>query len=371
MDNIITYVQQTMDTFAQLPLNDVDSLVLSCVAYLDIPEALSAARSWKGLRLADLFRAEHFDRLFSVTFAPQRSQELLTALAASPRFREVRVMGYTTKLDKEDGKQFSAMTFRLGDRLSYIAFRGTDSTVVGWKEDFHMAFQSPVPSQQEAVLYLRQAAAHSPGILYLGGHSKGGNLAVYAAAFCDKRLQKRIRLIFSHDGPGFLPQVLESPGFDAVAVRIRKTVPQSSIIGLLLEQQEQGKIVKSRSVSLLQHDPFTWEVKNGGFLVVDHLTADARYVDRTLSAWLEQMPHDRRERFVDALFGILETTNIHTFDQLRADWQNTVPAVAREAIHLDADTRTFLLRTLRELAALSLKALPETVRERVHSKKDH
>jgi len=370
MDNIITYAEQTMETFTQLPLSDVDSLILSCVAYLDIPQALLPARSWKGLPLRELFRAEHFDRLFSVTFAPQRTRQLLTALAASPRFRDVRVMGYVSALDPVGEKQFSAMTFRLGDRLSYIAFRGTDSTVTGWKEDFNMAFQSPVPSQQEAVRYLRQAAAHCPGILCLGGHSKGGNLAVYAAAFCDKRLQKRIRYVFSHDGPGFLRQVLDSPGFAAVSLRIRKTVPQSSVIGMLLEHQEQAKIVKSRTVSLLQHDPFTWEVKDNAFTVVDHLTSDARYVDRTLSAWLEQMSPDKRERFVDALFGILETTDLQTFDQLRSDWQKTLPAVARQVVHLDADTRDFLLRALKELAALSLKAIPQTVRETVHSKKE-
>ena len=363
MDNIITYVESCLDTFEQKPFCDVDSLILSCLAYLDIPAQLAAGRTWRGLRLAELYRAEHFDRLFSVTFAPQKTRELLTALAASPRFRDIRVMGYTATLDAVREKQFSAMTFRLAPKLSYIAFRGTDSTLVGWKEDFNMAFRTPVPAQEAARVYLTAAALHCPGQILLGGHSKGGNLAVYAAAFCGKRLQKRIGTVYSHDGPGFLPEVLESDGFSGIVDRIQKTLPQSSVVGMLLEHQERYKIIKSKGVSLLQHDPFTWEVKDGAFLPLEHLTVDARHLDRTLTAWLQQMDHGQRERMVDALFGILSSTDVRTFDQLRTDWHKTIPAVAREAAKLDQETRELLFRALKELAALSLKTLPASLKK--------
>ena len=363
MDNIITYAETCLDTFDKKAFCDVDSLILSCLAYLDIPAQLANARTWRGLRLADLYRAEYFDRLFSVTFAPQKTRQLLTVLAASPRFRDIRVMGYTATLDALREKQFSAMTFRLAPKLSYIAFRGTDSTLVGWKEDFNMAFRTPVPAQQAARVYLTTAASHCPGEILLGGHSKGGNLAVYAAAFCGKRLQNRIKQVYSHDGPGFLPEVLESEGYTAIVNRVEKTLPQSSVVGMLLEQQESYKIVKSKSVSLLQHDPFNWVVKDGAFVSLDHLTRDARHVDQTLTAWLQQVEPNERERLVDALFGILESTDARTLDQLRADWQKTIPAVAREAAKLDQDTREFLFRTLKELAALSLKTLPASLKK--------
>ena len=362
MDNIITYAEQTLDTFAVRPFCDVDSLILSCVAYLDLPRELSDAHSWKGLPLRELFRAEHFDRLFSVTFAPERTKKLLTALAASPRFRDVRVMGYVDHTDQVLEKQFSAMTFRLADRQSFIAFRGTDSTVVGWKEDFNMAFRSPIPSQEEAIRYLTAAGRHCRGEILLGGHSKGGNLAVYAAAFCKESLQLRISKVYSHDGPGFLPHVLQSPGFSRISSRVEKTLPQSSVVGMLLEHQENAKIIKSRTVSLLQHDPFTWVVDNGAFLPLEQLTMDARHVDRTLSTWLLKKNPDERERIVDALFGILETTDIQNFHQLRTDWQKTLPAVARQVRHLDSDTRELLFRALGELALISVKALPETIK---------
>ena len=364
MNNLITYAETALDTFDTRPFNDVDSLILSCLSFLDIPEALSEGRSWRGLPLRELFRAEYFDRLFSVTFAPDQTKRLLTALTASPRFRDIKVMGYVSKLDQGLEKQFSAMTFRLRPRLSYIAFRGTDSTVVGWKEDFNMAFRSPVPSQEEAIRYLAQAGRHCPGDILVGGHSKGGNLAVYAAAFCKESLQLRIKKVYSHDGPGFLPHVLQSPGMSRILPRVEKTLPQSSVVGLLLEHQEALKIVKSRSVSVLQHDPFNWTVEDGAFVVLEQFTRDARHLDRTLSAWLQKQDHTQRERIVDALFGILETTDVRTFSEFRTDWQKTIPAVAREVIHLDSDTRTMLFRALKELAALSFKTLPQTLKDK-------
>ena len=364
MNNIITYAETVLDGFDTRPFTDVDSLILSCLAFLDIPEALPQGRGWKGLPLKELFRAEHFDRLFSVTFASDRSKQLLTALAASPRFREVRVMGYVSQLDRDLEKQFSAMTFRLSPTLSYVAFRGTDATIVGWKEDFNMAFRSPVPSQREAMAYLSQAGRHGKGQLLVGGHSKGGNLAVYAAANCKPSLQKRIARVFSHDGPGFLSHVLQSPGMIRILPRVEKTLPQSSVVGLLLEHQEALKIVKSRSVSVLQHDPFNWEVEEGSFVVLEQLTRDARHLDRTLSAWLQKQDSVQRERIVDALFGILETTDVQTFSEFRTDWQKTLPAVAREVARLDSDTRTMLFRALKELAALSLKTLPKTLKDK-------
>ena len=363
MNNIITYAETELDSFDVRPFSDVDSLILSCLSFLDIPEELSDGRTWRGLPLKELYRAEHFDRLFSVTFAPDRTKQLLTAVAASPRFRDIKVMGYVSKLDEAQEKQFSAMTFRLAPRLSYIAFRGTDGTVVGWKEDFNMAFRSPIPSQEEAIRYLTQAGRHCPGDILVGGHSKGGNLAVYASAFCKESLQLRIRRVYSHDGPGFLPHVLQSPGMAAILPRVEKTLPQSSVVGLLLEHQEAMKIVKSRGVSLLQHDPFTWEVEQGDFVPLEQFTRDARHLDRTLSAWLQTAGNDQRERIVDALFGILETTDVRTFTEFRTDWQKTIPAVTREVRHLDTDTRAVLFQALKELATLSLKTLPKTFKE--------
>lgn len=278
-------------------------------------------------------------------------------------------MGYTEQMDPEAEKQFSAVTFRLTEGLSYVAFRGTDASFVGWKEDFNMAFQT-VPSQETAVAYLARAALYCPGRLMTGGHSKGGNLAVYAAACCDEAVQGRILRIYSHDGPGFLAEMLTSPGFQAIADRVEKTLPQSSVVGMLLEDQESFQLVKSGRVSFWQHDPFSWQVEGDRFCPADHLTADAHYLDKTLNDWVRGLAQEERERFVDALYGILNVNEVTTFAQWQDQWQKNLSDTMKAASQMDPDTRKFLGHTLKELAALSVKHFPELWAKEEKEKKE-
>ena len=359
MNNIITYAEDTLASFDRLPFNRVDSLILSWAAYLRLPEELLEAHDWRGVRLGELFRAEDFGCLFQRHWNVQGSKRLFTAMAASPRFRDIWVMGYTQQADPELEKQFSAMTFRLNEGLSYVAFRGTDSTLVGWKEDFNMAFQYPVPSQEAAERYLAQAAKHCKGELRVGGHSKGGNLAVYAAAHSAEEVRERIARVYSHDGPGFLGAVLRSGEFQAVASKLDKTLPQSSLVGMLLEQQENFQIVKSDRVGLWQHDPFSWLVEGNDFRLQEELTPDAQYLDKTLNRWIGSLTTAERERFVDSLYGLVDTAHIETLAQLRAQWQETVPAILRAASQLDPDTKEFLFQTGMALISLGVKNFPE------------
>lgn len=170
--NIVNYAEEAMDTFAQREFCPVDSLILSWLSYLRIPGETGEFRDWEGLPLSALYRAEWFDKLFLGVWDPQSSRRLLTALAASPRFRDIRVMGYTEQMDQQAEKQFAAVTFQLPAGGGYVAFRGTDASFVGWKEDFNMAFQT-VPSQETAVAYLARAALYCPGPLMTGDTPRG------------------------------------------------------------------------------------------------------------------------------------------------------------------------------------------------------
>ena len=359
MRNIITYAEETLATFDRQPFNRVDSLILSWAAYLRLPEERLEAHDWRGVRLGDLFRAEDFGCLFQRHWDIPSSRKLLTALAASPRFRDIRAMDYTQQMDAGLEKQFAAVTFQWEDRWGYIAFRGTDSTLVGWKEDFNMAFQYPVPSQEAAQRYLAQAAKHCKGELRVGGHSKGGNLAVYAAAHSAQEVQERLVRVYSHDGPGFLAAVLQSGEFQAIASRLDKTLPQSSLVGMLLEQQENFRIVKSDRVGLWQHDPFSWQVEGNDFCLQEELTPDAQYLDKTLNRWISSLTTAERERFVDSLYALVDAAHIETLAQLRAQWQESVPAILKAASQLDPDTKEFLFQTGMALVALGVKNFPE------------
>ena len=359
MRNIITYAEETLATFDRLPFNRVDSLILSWAAYLRLPEERLEAYDWRGVRLGELFRAEDFGCLFQRHWDVRSSRQLFTAVAASPRFRDVRVMGYTQQMDAELEKQFAAMTFQWEDRWGYIAFRGTDSTLVGWKEDFNMAFQYPVPSQEAAQRYLTQAAGHCKGELRVGGHSKGGNLAVYAAANSPREVRERLVRVYSHDGPGFLGAVLQSGEFLAIEPKLDKTLPQSSLVGMLLEQQENFQVVKSDRVGLWQHDPFSWLVEGNEFCLQEGLTPDAQYLDRTLNRWIGALTAAERERFVDSLYALVDSAHAETLAQLREQWQESIPAILRAASQLDPDTKEFLFQTVKALVSLGVKSFPE------------
>lgn len=364
MNNIITYAEENRMSFSRREFCPVDSLILSWFTYLRWPADLLEIYTWKGIRLQELFRAECFDVIFEGIWDELSSHRLFTAMAASPRFRDIVVMGYAQQLDVDKEKQFAAISFRLSPGLYYIAFRGTDSTLVGWKEDFNMAFQYPVPSQVEAEKYLAEAASHCFGRLIVGGHSKGGNLAVYSAANCSASIRNRIERIYSHDGPGFLGEVLKSPQFSRISDKIDKTLPQSSLIGMLLEQQEQFRIIKSNKISFWQHDPFSWVVDGDDFYMIRQLTADARFLDLTLNEWILSLSRQQRERFVDVLYGILESNDIETWSDLRTDLVKNVPAIARTFSRLDGDTRYFLIKAVKGLAALGIRNFPELFRRR-------
>ncbi len=348
--NFVTYAETQLDALDERPFCAVDSLVLSWLAYFRLPADDGRFATWEGAPVRELLRAECYESMFGGTWDPEGSRALLCAVCASPRFRTMRVAGYTTRFDEGQEEQFAAMTFRLGDGSAYIAFRGTDSTIVGWKEDFNMAFQSPVPAQESAARYLVDAATALPGPLYVGGHSKGGNLAVYASIMCPHAQQDRIVRAFSHDGPGFNERFLRGAGFARMRERIDKTLPQSSVFGMIFEDQEDYAIVESTGFSLLQHNPFTWVVEGADFKRVERISAGARYLDSTLADWLRGVSPDQRGRFIDALFSVLDVTDAERFADVRADWRENVPKMIAAAGELDPETRALIIQTLKVLA---------------------
>ena len=357
--NILSYVRSCRDTFAERPLTPVDSLVLAWTIYFRVPVALDAAASPEGIAFQELLRAEDFDDMFSGCFDAQSSQELLFALCASPRFREVRLADLLFTFNVARQEQFCAGTFLLPDGSAYVAFRGTDATLVGWKEDFNMAYQCPVPAQADAAAYLDHAAALFGGRpLYVGGHSKGGNLAVYAASEAALEAQARIRRVFSHDSPGFTADFLAGEGYARVRDRVEKTMPRSAIVGMCLETHEDYSIVESSSVSILQHDPFTWQVEDGDFVYAEEFSAGSRYLDRTVTTWLAGIDNEARGRFIDALYGVVAATGAKNFAQIRDNWRTALPVMAEAASELDPDTRKLILSTLASFAKAAAPSLP-------------
>jgi len=192
----------------------------------------------------------------------------------------------------------------------FLAFRGTDLTLVGWKEDFNMTFQQTIPAQRLAVQYVRDVAQEHDMSMRLAGHSKGGNLAVFAAARSSPMIQQRIMEVYSHDGPGFTKYLMGDPGYLAMVPRIKTCIPQSSVIGMLLEHEEPYTVIRSKTVGLLQHDLYSWEVLGRGFIPMEEITDSSQFVDATIKTWFADMTNQERNQLVDVMFTLLGTGGV-------------------------------------------------------------
>ena len=363
MAGIVEYVQQELRTFEEAPFNEVDSLVLSQLAYLQLG-CLVPPRGRRGsIPVSALFRAEFFEALLYQVRVPEQNLALLAALCASPRFRSLRLCNFVDERDLTEEKQFVAVTVLMEGRRRYLAFRGTDADVVGWKEDFNMAFQSPVPAQRAAVDYVNFSARTSMDRLILGGHSKGGNLAAYSAIHCPRQVQNRLEAVYTHDGPGFKNDPRNEPGYLVVQDRIHKTMPQSAVVGMLLAHQENYSVVKSNRMGLLQHDPFSWQVEDGRFVRLEEISAGARHMNDSLNRWLSTQSDSQREEFVGALFGVLDAFNIKNFAKDEWDWQQ-LPAMLENLKNIDEETQKVLRHTLMELAKMSVLGLSKSSKKK-------
>ena len=357
MANIMDYLAWRGDiTLGYAPFNDIDSLILAELSYLTFPEEETALRDL-GLNLPAVDESQ-FNFVHEI-------RALLSASALTNRFAGVRMLHPIAVTDQDRDMQFAAVTFALPDGSLYVAFRGTDSTIVGWREDFNMAFESPIPAQRAAVKYLTEAAALSDSPLIIGGHSKGGNLAVYAAAHAEEALQARIRAVYSFDGPGLDDATMASEGYARIARRIRSFVPQQSVIGLLLTYHPDYTVVKSDSVGLFQHDSFTWQVLGTDFIAVTELDVSSQLVDHTVHEWLSRVSPEQRKLFIDTIFDLLEASGASTIKGLFRDVPDRVPAILKALQQVDRETAKMILSLLGQFVHIGASNVLELVRQRM------
>lgn len=313
MANLFDYIAWRGDlSFAQCPVCAVDSLVFAALSYANlevlVPDGFPSLPLQEAAE-ALMARPDH-DKLVR----SENDEKFLLTAARSPRFRSVQVCCCRAKTLEDLETQFGAMAFLLPDGSAFLAFRGTDLTLVGWKEDFNMSFQDIVPAQTESAEYLKEFAAVFDGPLYLTGHSKGGNLSVYAAATASLDVQERIRAVYNYDGPGFGQSMMGSEGYLRMVPRIQTYVPESSIIGMLLEHEEPYSAVKSTQVSIFQHDVFTWEILGADFVRAPGVDAHSRQMNVAIKTWLEGMSRQERMDFVDTLYSILSVGGAKNVD---------------------------------------------------------
>ena len=315
-------------TFEHSPFNPVDNIIFSQLSYLPldgIVPGLDDDREITVARAAAIFAERMATNTLQSPVIFKDDPAFLETLGRTSRFKNCLLHSYVNHVDTVLEKQFSALCVNSG-ASTFITYRGTDANVVGWKEDFNMSFSSVVPAQLEAVSYLEKIAIKTNGLLLICGHSKGGNLAIYAASSCTKKTRRRIARIYSNDAPGFHRQFIQSDGFRKVRRRIHSFVPQSSVVGLLFEQGNDYTVIKSSQIGIFQHDLYSWEITHNDMIRLDHVDRGSRFIDKTLSEWINGLDSEHRRQFSDTLFGVLRKAQIKSFSELGTD---RMPATIR------------------------------------------
>lgn len=322
--NLLDYLTWRGDlSFRASAFNEADALLLAELSYLCFPfaekETLSisdALEKWKVLP-----EDEQFSGLDMIK---GQTGTLLEEAAKSQRFGGIRLAHYSDVEDAEKEEQFSAVTFFLPGKTLFIAYRGTGGTLLGWKEDFNMMFMESIPSQQEAARYaLHIAELYPEHKLILGGQSKGGNLAVWAAVHLNKEVKKRIRAVYDLDGPGFIGGLTRKPIYKEIEKRIRSFVPASSLVGVLMGESEYT-IIKSTTLSVLQHNPFTWMICGTHFVYETDRTKSGKIIEEYVDGMIVNMPRKERAEFVNKLFDDLTAYNAKTVTDLKKHLLTTI-----------------------------------------------
>ena len=340
MSNILDYLDWRGDlTLDASPFCEVDNLILTQLSFADLGGIADGADRRESVPLSAAveryFENEGWRLKSRGALIPDEVPELLRRAAESRRFRDMGLVRFDSVIDKTVQTQFAALCILLGDGSFYVSYRGTDDTLIGWKEDLNMGFMEQVPAQEHACAYLEAAAKKLRGAIRIGGHSKGGNLAIYAAAHASRRVQKRILCVYNNDGPGFSKSIMDSEGYSAVRERIMTIVPQFSVVGLLLEHGEVNRVVKSTGSGLWQHDPFTWQLMGREFLAAEGLTPESRRIEKTLRAWVAEMSCAERRDLVEALYKAFTVNHAETLSDIAADKLDFIKSLGK----LDEKTR--------------------------------
>ena len=367
MGNIMDYISWRGDlTFAQSPFNEVDNLILACFSYVNL-DRIPAVTRQKGIELKKLVK--EFKKLHTIKELEADKSFIRLApfmmfeMAESVRFGNCVIRNYVNEIVTEAEQQFSAVEIVLEDGTSYISFRGTDDTIIGWKEDFNLS-TGVVPAQERAVEYMQRISDKASGMLRVGGHSKGGNLAIYGSVMC-KSVHDKILEIYSNDGPGFSKEFQDSPETAEMMPKIIRIIPEYSIIGTLLEHEKQPIIVASTSRGLLQHDGFSGEVQGPGLVRRDSLNKTALRFIEILHKWIDGMDTEQKRLLIEDLFATLQASGYENLSEVQSGGIKSLAAMVKRLDKFAPESRGMMQELLTAICGGWLEQLQENTKDKL------
>ncbi len=366
MANIEDYIKWRGDlSFQQDPFNDIDNLILTQIAYVDFEGIVPDMEMGNGLTLSKVcdkfFRIYNEEELKKVKTFIWYAPFFMRNVAKCARFGNIVLKNYSWINDDKKQTQFVAFTAELGDDTIYIGFMGTDETIVGWKEDFNMSYQHPIPAQIQAVSYIDEVAAQTKKKIRVGGHSKGGNLAVYGAARCKSKFKKRIINVYNNDGPGFDEAFIKDRRYQELRPVIKSIVPEYSVVGMLFEHDEDFVVVKSSQSGIMQHDGMSWQVEGNQFEYAKGLSKSSRVLNEVLKKWISKIDMQERDKFVNVLFSLITASGATTLSEISADRFNSASSAFKIYQSLDRDTKVMMRRLFHSLTGELDKARKKNI----------
>ena len=367
MGNLITYVQQYgAQTFEDKALTDIDVLVLTEIAYLPfdeiVPQSFDVTKAISlnqlGKEFEKIKEKEHEKNPFMIT---EERIQLLELVSNSQRYKDIEVFGFINDIDDERTKQFAAVSYQWEEENRWIIFRGTDESLTGWKEDFMMTYSDLIPAQTDAIEYLKKQAETFFGTLNVSGHSKGGNLSLYASAMQNEAVQKRIGQIYCWDSPGVHRSILSTKGYQRVVSKAKRYIPQDSIVGLMLESQVPYHIIESQGSGISQHSALMWNIEEDRFVELTELTRNSQLTDQTFKQWIETVSDEDLKLFFDTFFEVFFEMGVETVNDVYYNFRNYMQEFFKKAYQMDTEKREILLRVGRLLFQIRYEIWRDTL----------
>ena len=350
MKNMLDYIKEFGHvSFEERAFSEIDALVLTELEYLPLEKVVPSDENGENFvtvkEIAE-YMQEHKQELFDENpmMITEERHEVSQVIADAPRFQSLKFFGVVSVWDKDTTKQFAAVTVEVEPSVRLVIYRGTDETLIGWKEDFLMTYSPLVAAQTDAKEYLAKQASLWGGDLMISGHSKGGNLAIYAAATQEEDVQLRIVDIFCFDSPGLYRSVLETKGYQNIVPLAMRYIPQDSLVGLMLESEVPYVIVKSNATGAMQHSAMTWEIEDGQFIKMEKLTKNSQLNDQTFKKWTESVSDEELELFWNVFFELLFSVGIDTVNDLYGQFMHYVQEFLKAAGDMDEEKRELLTR---------------------------
>ena len=354
MPTIFDYLKANQyDSFYDKEFTVLDALALTELAYLPFEDLVPAEISVQNyISLQHL--AEQFEEKFQGKYPPlgkvnAHRLKLLSYLSSFKRYKHIKALGFANDVSLDSQKQFAAITYQIRPKEYLVVFRGTDDSIIGWKEDFHLTYMKKIPAQLAARDYLKEVLDKLDGKVWLAGHSKGGNLATYAACHVETSIQDRIQKVYSFDAPGLHSSIRNSDNFKAIEGKILSIIPENSIVGMMLETPETDLVVKSKTFGLLQHLMVSWEIEGDQFKVVPKVTEDSIQVDQTLKTWTANLSEEELRDFFDLFFGLFIEADIYRFGDITVDTPGKIQKLIENRRNLTHEQATMMDRLSRQL----------------------